>query len=293
MSENQSLSDDSSNLTVGEIGFSAEFGSFFELIIPGLMLSILGILGLIGNLISVFILSRPQMKGSTNCILIGLASSDSILILTSILMFGLPALANHWRTGMFYYYTTEVFPYITPLIYPVGLIAQSSSVYLTLLVTVERYIAVCSPLTARSVCTYGRARSCVLLISLAALLYNIPRFLEVTWVSTYDELSRENRTEVTPTPLRQNPMYISIYITWLYLVVMYIVPFVSLALLNLRIYVQIRQSQAERAKLTRQEQREIGMATMLLCVVVVFFVCNVLALVVNLLEVSTCLLDEK
>lgn len=71
----------------------------------------------------------------------------------------------------------------------------------------------------------------------------------------------------------------------MYLVIIWVVPFVSLALLNLRIYVQIRHSQAERAKLTRQEQREIGMATMLICVVIVFFVCNVLALVVNLLEV--------
>ena len=275
-----------STMTTGEIGFSEEVGSVFELIIPGLMLSVLGILGLIGNLISIFILSRPQMKGSTNCILLGLASTDSILILTSILMFGLPALASHSTMDVFIYYTSEVFPYITPLVYPVGLIAQSCSVYLTLLVTMERYVAVCSPLTARSVCTYGRARNCVLLIAVAALLYNIPRFLEVTWVSTFDEVSGLNRTEVTPTVLRQNPIYISIYITWMYLVVMYIVPFVSLAVLNLRIYIQIRHSQAERAKLTRQEQREIGMATMLLCVVVVFFVCNVLALVVNLLEVT-------
>lgn len=66
---------------------------------------------------------------------------------------------------------------------------------------------------------------------------------------------------------------------------MYIVPFVSLALLNWRIYIQIRRSTAERATMTRHEQREIGMATMLLGVVMVFFVCNVLALVVNVLEV--------
>ena len=45
---------------------------------------------------------------------------------------------------------------------------------------------------------------------------------------------------------------------------MYIVPFVSLAVLNLRIYCRIRQSTKERTKLTRNEQREIGMATMLL-----------------------------
>ena len=37
--------------------------------------------------------------------------------------------------------------------------------------------------------------------------------------------------------------------------------------------------------LLRNQKRELGLATMLLCVVVVFFLCNFLALVVNILEV--------
>ena len=69
-------------------------------------------------------------------------------------MFGLPALANHVKSGFFSFYTARVFPYVTPLVYPIGLIAQSSSVYLTLLVTIERYVAVCSPLRARYLYTY-------------------------------------------------------------------------------------------------------------------------------------------
>ena len=67
------------------------------------------------------------------------------------MMFGLPALANHSKTSVFGLYKSRVFPYVTPLIYPIGLIAQSSSVYLTLLVTIERYVAVCSPLIVRYV----------------------------------------------------------------------------------------------------------------------------------------------
>ena len=75
---NGSISGKEANNDVGE----EEVNDFFELIVPGVLLSIVGILGLVGNLISIFILSRPQMKGSTNCILTGLASYDSILILT-------------------------------------------------------------------------------------------------------------------------------------------------------------------------------------------------------------------
>ena len=75
---NGSILGKEANNDVGE----EEVNDFFELIVPGVLLSIVGILGLVGNLISIFILSRPQMKGSTNCILTGLASYDSILILT-------------------------------------------------------------------------------------------------------------------------------------------------------------------------------------------------------------------
>ena len=75
---NSSILGKEANSDVGE----EEVNDFFELIVPGVLLSIVGILGLVGNLISIFILSRPQMKGSTNCILTGLASYDSILILT-------------------------------------------------------------------------------------------------------------------------------------------------------------------------------------------------------------------
>ena len=65
-----------------EIISDEEESTLYELIVAGILLSCVGVLGLVGNLISIFILTRPQMKGSTNCILTGLATYDSILILT-------------------------------------------------------------------------------------------------------------------------------------------------------------------------------------------------------------------
>lgn len=47
---------------------------------------------------------------------------------------------------------------------------------------------------------------------------------------------------------------------------------------------QVRKANAERQRLSRHQRREIGLATMLLCVVIVFFLCNILALVNNILE---------
>ena len=65
----------------------------------------------------------------------------------------------------------------------------------------------------RSICTYGRARTCVLCVGLASFLYNIPRFFEVTWENEIDEYSEENITVVAPTLLRRDPIYIRYWYT--------------------------------------------------------------------------------
>lgn len=112
--------------------------------------------------------------------------------------------------------------------------------YLTLTVTLERFVAVCHPLQARSMCTYGRARLYVILIIVFSTLYNLPRFWEVQLVElTYDSKYNTTLYEVSMTQLRDNPVYISIYIHWLYLIFIYFLPFTSLAVLNAAIYQQV------------------------------------------------------
>ena len=50
------------------------------------------------------------------------------------------------------------------------------------------------------------------------------------------------------------------------------------------VMLQVRRANKERQRLSRLQKKEIGLATMLLCVVVVFFLCNILALVSNICE---------
>ena len=61
-----------SNLTESESdkgGWS--YGDTFEFAVHGVLVSLVGVFGLVGNIISIVILSRPQMKSSINAILIG------------------------------------------------------------------------------------------------------------------------------------------------------------------------------------------------------------------------------
>jgi len=265
-----------------------DYQPIWEFWVPGVLLPVVGILGLIGNTISIFILSRPQMKSSINCLLIGLATFDMILIATSILMFAIPSIYTHsllsGDESFLSYYYEQIFPFITPVIFPVGLISQTGSVYLTICVTLERYLAVCHPLKAKYLCTYGRAKIYVLLTAVFSVGYNLPRFWEVTWSETWSPMLNRTITEVIPTSLRLNQIYIEVYINWLYLIFLYLTPITILTIFNIRIYREVRLAQSLRADLSRTQARELGLASMLLCVVMVFLLCNFPAMVVNILE---------
>jgi hypothetical protein len=134
----------------------------------------------------------------------------------------------------------KVFPHLVIVTYPLALITQTVSVYLTLTVTLERFVAVCYPLQARSLCTRGRARQYIFLIIVFSILYNLPRFWEVQLVElTYESKYNTTLYKVSMTHLRHNPVYITIYIHWLYLIFIYLIPFATLAVLNTAIYRQV------------------------------------------------------
>ena len=98
-----------------------------------------GVLGLLGNVVSIIVLSRPQMKSSINTLLIGLVGCDSLLIITSIFMFCFTVF-RYTGSQFFQDYYWRIYPYVVPFVYPVALMAQTGSAYLTLAVTIERYL---------------------------------------------------------------------------------------------------------------------------------------------------------
>lgn len=79
------------NKTIGNLTLECKTelsdGALFEFITNGILLNLVGVFGLFGNIISMIILSRPQMKSSINYLLIGLARCDTILIITAVRSF--------------------------------------------------------------------------------------------------------------------------------------------------------------------------------------------------------------
>lgn len=259
-----------------------EVVSNLEFVTEGVLVTGIGILGIFANIVSLIILSRPQMRSSINCGLQGLAVFDTVVLMCAVLMMGLKKLGS--KVQFLRIYSLAISPYIIPVAYPVGLIAQTGSVWTTVAVTVERYIAVCHPLKAKSMCTYRRARIFNAIIMVMSILYNIPRFWEVEHTEVYSDELNKTIYKVVASQLRVNKLYYEVYHIWLYIFVMYLIPFLILTVFNIYIWRTVRRANLERQVLSRKQEGEFSLAIMLLCVVIVFLMCNILALIVNIIE---------
>ena len=62
--------------------------------------------------------------------------------------------------------------------------------------------------------------------------------------------------------MRQDPVYISVYITWAYLVFMYAVPFTGLSVLNMLMFLDVRSAKNDKYCTRRRGHFPINFATL-------------------------------
>lgn len=249
--------------------------------LTGVVSTTVGLVGIFGNIATIRVLTQRQMRSSVNFILIALASSDLIFILTAILLLGPTTFYPYNGQLKDYYFVAQ--PKMTIYLFPLAMIAQTISIYMTFLISCERFIAVCHPLKARGYLTHARTKMCIFLAVVLSVVYNIPKFFEVKILEGSDK-DYGSFYRVSASSLRVNEFYKEIYIHWLYCIVMNLIPLSSITFFNLMIYRQVRTVNRLRLKLTTKEIKDIKLTTMLFCVVIVFLTCSFPAVLTNILE---------
>ncbi|ODM90068.1 FMRFamide receptor [Orchesella cincta] len=102
------------------------------------------IIGVIGNGVAICIFRSKSMRSSTNIYLTGLAVSDLLYLLFSFSIYKkFQSIWAYWEYTPFGLWLTDCF--------------SSTSVWLTVSFTIERYIAVCHPMKRKAYCTEKRA----------------------------------------------------------------------------------------------------------------------------------------
>jgi hypothetical protein len=68
------VTDPSTDFESANVDSEWSFDVTFEFVVHGVLINSVGVLGLLGNVVSIVVLSRPQMKSSINTLLIGLVT---------------------------------------------------------------------------------------------------------------------------------------------------------------------------------------------------------------------------
>ncbi|EYC04877.1 hypothetical protein Y032_0085g1842 [Ancylostoma ceylanicum] len=235
------------------------------------------IIGCFGNALSFLLFSRPHMRcSSVNVLLCALSFIDFSLLLLSIPTFVIPNL-DLWSSQQS---AVTFLAYVLKLLYPLNLIMQTCSVYTMVMITFERWTAVCRPLQVRVWCSPKKSRIAILCIFISAVLYNFARFFEYRLIHTPDGAIYEKWLR---DPANYRGYYVGYY-TVLYILTHFLIPFTIMAVLNGSVIVTMWRGRRMRQMLTRQQQREQSTTVMLLIVTIVFAVCNTLPFLLNVVE---------
>lgn len=238
-------------------------------------------LGLVGNLLSLTVIMNKKLRrSSTYSFLAALAASDSLLLVTSILLLAKDS-SKPERQDYVWPGKGGLCNYLFPYIQPAACVFHVTSVWLTLAFTIDRYLMICHPLRAKTFCTVRNARKVIVCLLLGSLVYNLPRFLEYHVVEVQFPLTNRTNVACDLTAIGRDVTYRRVYHSWLNLLLVFAFPFVSLVVFNsflVRAVVRSR-TRARSLRLSVPEKRANDTTAMLLGIVAVFLVCQLPALV--------------
>ena len=223
-----------------------------KFIIEGILLLVVGIIGLFGNTVCIIMFSRLRLQLKFHRLMILLFVYENIYLMFTLLVFSVPQLSENYRS--------RFLKHLVPIILPVVQIALTGSVYTTLAISLERYLVVCRPFYAISHKPLT-TKAYVLTIILFSIFFNLPKFfelktchvIEVRNVFEHDNHELNFTLKSNPkdngnctkegykaTDLRLNTVYYSIYLFWMNLIFMGIVPYATLLTLNSSIFNDLR-----------------------------------------------------
>ena len=169
----------------------------------GILGSAVCVVGLVGNALTLVVISKIGRGSVTFRILGVLAVVDMIYLLGYIVTQSVPEIINFWNPGMSLEYGTPT----VWAIFPIYTMAQTASIWITTLVTTYRYMLARKLFKKSKVCSMTSVHFQLSLIVTTSIILGIPRYFE-----RYPERIDENHTAILkPTWLWEDFWYQLIY----------------------------------------------------------------------------------
>ena len=243
----------------------------YQFILHTVIIGTLVVVGVIGNSLAFAVFWKGNFKTSTSFLFMCLALVDSAMLLTAFVVRSIKPFVDYTGYMSSYRYIN---PYVAAYVFPLHLIPRTATVWVTVLITVNRYIIVCMPLRASQWCTLSKTKLQLAVVLLLAVLYNVPGFFEdnIIHVASNDSttvIGYEESEMVTD-------VYRVVYDAIAYAVFIIIPPTCILALLNFRLIKALKTRRSNLLQMqTLRKRHDNSMTLVLVIVVIVSIVCQV------------------
>lgn len=244
----------SCNATYYHLNVSNQYPLDLAVPLYGYAMPALLVVTTVANTIIVAVLREPHMRSPTNAVLMAMAMSDMLTLVFPEPMF-------------FYMYTLN--NHAKPLFPPAACYAWSflhedipnlfhtASIWLTVLLAVQRYVAVCHPSVALTWCTQRIVNKAIFAIFVFATIHQAPRVFEIFYESTETEWEGEcvwvckEQYNAWVDKIGLN-IYFPIYF-WFRVLLVHLAPCTVLVVLNLLLFRALKEAQQRRKKLLKEK----------------------------------------
>lgn len=272
LSADETLHDVITNETESHVVSNETLNVVWRIFVFGLI-PLFSVFGVIGNVLSLAVLYHQRMRNPTNSCLAALALSDLSFLIQSLLFVG---------TNIQSIYDPVLGEERSLILYPwfgayASLVASRISSSLILLLTVERYIAVCFPIRAKLICNTRCTIACLMSICLVTIVLFLPYAFKYDIVYIQGNATH-TPMRLMPSELGKNKEFFEIYGVTLNVIYRF-VPITLVLVLNMRIIIITRKTCSSRklmgtldAKVYSNEQTRITL--MLVTVSLLFVLCT-------------------
>lgn len=229
---------------------------YFARVMDFYLLFPIGILGIIGNILTYIVLKQDGSKSVTFYLLKALAVADTFVLITWLCQYVIPKLAPSLQISMVRW------------VWPLARMSYTTAIWMVVIVAAERYMVVCHPQRA---CTIFQARNSIIFIIIGTILFHMPSWFMLELIT----IPCTNQTGVQGSDLAKNKYFQVTYDIILYSLVNILVPLVALIVFNEKLISTLQAARKTRRGLGMNTRREdTGTILLLIIIIIIFLICN-------------------
>ena len=261
----------------------------YQYILEGITLSVLCVFGILTNIFAMVYFGKQKLrKQSFYGFMFALSTTDLFFSVTCLCSFSIPALGRCKGYKSDDCYVPYDFWQCLVWLVPISNIFRTGSIYLTVALSIERYLVICRPLLYNSK-SWISTKAVVIGIIVFSISLNLTKFFESEWGKEKFLFNQTVYEEEEPSIIETNLVkyisnntyflntsYIQIYIIWCDLIFHGLIPFTLLIVLNVFVLKEmIRYRKRSKGDLIEEQKRfsQVYMAKFNIVVVTLFIVC--------------------